>query len=302
MSESISLPAAVTGERRELGSSAGLLSYYCQGPAGDTGNAPLLLIHSINAAGSAYEMKPLYEHYCRQRMVYALELPGFGFSERSERAYTPRLMSDAIQAMVTEIQRLHDMAPIDALALSLSCEFLARTASENPEAYRSIALISPTGFDKRGPRNGPPGSHRGSPVVYKIFTFSPWEKGFYQLLTSRPSIRFFLKKTWGSAAIDEGLFEYDYLTSHQPGARHAPYYFVSGFLFSNDITRVYESLKMPVWMTHGVRGDFTDYSAKDRFELKPNWSFQVFQTGALSYFEVPDEFIRGYDGFLAAAG
>jgi pimeloyl-ACP methyl ester carboxylesterase len=299
MAEPISLPAAVSGERRELGSSAGRLSYYCQGPAADTGTLPLLLIHRINAAGSAYEMKPLNEHYCRQRMVYALELPGFGFSERSERTYTPRLMSDAIHAMVMEIQRLHGTIPIDALALSLSCEFLARAASEKPDAYRSIALVSPTGFDKRAPRNGPPGSHRGSPVLYKIFTFAPWEKGFFDLLSSRPSIRFFLKKTWGSPAIDEGLLEYDYLTTHQPGARFAPYYFVSGFLFSNDITRVYESLKMPVWMSHGVRGDFTDYRDKDRFERKPNWSFQVFQTGALPHFEVNAEFIRGYDAFLA---
>ncbi|GAC1631487.1 MAG: hypothetical protein NVS9B10_24950 [Nevskia sp.] len=60
---------------------------------------PLLLIHSINASGSAYEIKPLYAHYRGERPVLALDLPGFGCSGRSDRACTPRLMTDAVLAM-----------------------------------------------------------------------------------------------------------------------------------------------------------------------------------------------------------
>ena len=60
---------------------------------------PLLLLHSINAAASAYEMKPLFEHYSRERPVYALDFPGYGLSDRSARDYTPRLMTDAIHAL-----------------------------------------------------------------------------------------------------------------------------------------------------------------------------------------------------------
>jgi pimeloyl-ACP methyl ester carboxylesterase len=70
----------VAGERIEFVSpGAGRLSYYVSGHG-----PPLLLVHSINAAGSAYEVKPLYEHYARSRTVYALDLPGFGFSDRSD--------------------------------------------------------------------------------------------------------------------------------------------------------------------------------------------------------------------------
>ena len=53
-------------------------------------------------------------------------------------------------------------------------------------------------------------------------------------------------KNWGSKQIDEGLLEYGYLTTHQSGAQHAPYAFVSGFLFSRDIRRIYRSLELPV--------------------------------------------------------
>ena len=296
----LTLPPAVSGERRSLATPDGTLAYYVAGPDAATAEPPVLLIHSINAAGSAYEVGPLYERLQASRAVYALELPGFGFSERRKRLYTPRLMTDAVLAMTEEIRRQHGAAPIDGLALSLSSEFLARAASERPEAFRTLAFISPTGFDARGPRNGPPGSTRGMPALYNGFTKGPWRGPLFTLLTSRVSIRYFLEKTWGSKAIDEGLLDYDYRTTHQPDADHAPYSFISGFLFSNDISRVYDSLAQPIWMVHGSRGDFTDYSGASRVKDRPNWTVTSVDTGALPHFEQPDDIVARYTAFLAA--
>ncbi|MFX8879588.1 hypothetical protein ABTM72_19680, partial [Acinetobacter baumannii] len=86
--------------------------------------------------------------------------------------------------------------------------------------------------------------------------------------------------------------------THQPGAENAPYCFVSGYLFSTDALDLYRSLSMPVWMTHGVRGDFVDYDQKRVVEKLPNWSIEVFQTGAMPHFELPGPFIASYDNFL----
>ena len=52
---------------------------------------------------------------------------------------------------------------------------------------------------------------------------------------------------------------------------------------------------------HGVRGDFTDYSGTQRLAARPRWELRVFQTGALPYFERPDEFFAAYDGFVQRA-
>lgn len=293
------LPAPVSGQRHEMASAAGRLTYYSAGPDADGGLPPLLLIHSINAAGSAYEVRPLYEHYRNSRTVYALELPGFGHSDRSRRAYTPRVMTDAILAVLREIQSVHGRGPIDALALSLSSEFLARAISEMPLVFRSAALVSPTGFRSRDNNTKWRDGTRGMPWLHSLFEFPLWSEGFFNLLSSRASIKFFLKKTWGSDKYDRGLADYDYITTHQPGARHAPYYFVSGFLFSQDILRIYQSLTLPVWMSHGVRGDFVDYSAKTSVERRANWHITVFQTGAMPHFETQNAFIAAYDAFLA---
>jgi len=295
------LPAPVSGQRHEMGSPVGRLTYYSAAPDANGKFPPLLLIHSINAAGSAYEIRPLYEHYRQSRTVYALELPGFGHSERGKRPYTVRMMTDAILIMVREIQNVHGRAPIDALAVSLSSEFLARAVTETPLGFRSVALVSPTGFRSRDAATKWREGTRGMPWLHALLECPLWSKGFFRLLTSRAGIRYFLRKTWGSSDIDEGLAQYDYLTTRQPGAEHAPYYFVSGYLFSQDIIRLYHSLTLPVWMAHGVRGDFVDYTNKKLIQGRANWTVEVFPTGAMPHFEVEAAFVQAYDAFLAGA-
>lgn len=290
------LPAALTGSRREFDSAAGRLSYYVAGQG-----APLLLIHSVNAAASSYEVRPLFEHYAATRRVYALDLPGFGFSVRDTGAYTPRRYTNAILAMVGEIQREQGPDAIDALALSLGAEFLARAAAEAPARFRTIALVSPTGFGERHPANQAPGQPSGSPLTRSLLDRPLWGRALFDLLNSGPSARWFLEKTFGSKQIDEGLAHYDYLTSHQPNAQHAPFAFIAGLLFSADIRRVYESLTLPVWLAHGTRGDFTDYRHANHVAAKPHWRTQIFPTGALPHFERGAEVFQAYDAFLAAA-
>jgi pimeloyl-ACP methyl ester carboxylesterase len=293
------LPAPVSGQRYEIASAVGRLTYYSASPAAAGALPPLLLIHSINAAGSAYEVRPLYEHYRETRAVYALELPGFGHSDRGDRVYSVRMMTDAILIMLRAIQDDHGTTPIDALAVSLSCEFLARAITEQPLAFRSAALVSPTGFSMRKGKSQGKDATRAMPWLRSIFTFPLWSEGFFRLLSSKASIGFFLGKTWGSKNYDRGLADYDYLTTHQPGARHAPYYFVSGYLFTLNILPIYQALTLPVWMSHGVRGDFVDYSAKSTVDNRANWQIDVFQTGAMPHFETEAAFIARFDAFLA---
>ena len=261
---------------------------------------PLVLIHSINAGASAYEVRPLFEHYWRTRRVYALDLPGFGFSDRSAREYTPRLYTDAILDLLAEI--VPDDGPVDALAVSLGSEFLACAATEQPKQFRTVALISLTGFGKREQFYGPLGSTRGSPLARRIFAFPLWSRPFFDLLTTRLSIRYFLKQTFGSyATIDEGLLEYDYVTAHQPDAQHAPFAFISGILFSADIDRIYEALQLPVWLAYGPRIRFSDYGDLSNVANRSNWTIQEFDTGGLPHFEQLPAVVAAYDAFLAQA-
>ncbi len=260
---------------------------------------PLLLLHSINAAASAYEMKPLFEHYSRERPVYAPDFPGYGLSDRSAREYTPRLMTDAIHALLAVLRQKHGAQPVDAMALSLSCEFLARAAVEDPGAFRSLAFVSPTGFNRLPLRQGPPASTRGYPRIIAVLNRPSVGRNLFRLLTRRGVIRYFLRRTWGSKNIDEGLLDYDYLTTRAMGAEHAPLYFLSGFLFSGDSGTLYQQLTHPVWVAHGVRGDFVDYRGLSQVAGRPNWTIEVLQTGALPHFEMTAQFLQRYEAWAA---
>ena len=288
------LPPALGGERFEFDSPAGRLSCYVAGQG-----APLLLVHSVNAAASAAEVRPLYEHGQAGRMVFAVDLPGYGFSDRSDRAYTPRLMTDALHATLAQIRQRCGPAPVDSLAASLACEFLARAAVEAPAHLGRLALVSPTGFNGTRRRRGPPGSVVGAPWIHRVVRGPGWGGPLFRALTRPGVIRYFLRRTWGGPGIDEEMARYAELTTRVPGAEHAPLAFLSAQLFSQDINTVYEQLVQPVWMSHGVRGDFTDYRGKDSVEGRPNWRFTVFPTGALPYFEVPDDFNAALVDFLA---
>ncbi len=238
------LPPAIDAERRTFQSTrAGLLSYYVDRSAQ---GRPLVLIHSINAAASAYEMRPIFEQYRSQRPVYAIELPGFGFSERSERDYSAALYTEAIIDFLE--QEVQSNGDADVIALSLSSEFMARAALERPDLFRTIAMISPSGFTERGAENRVQntGQRGTSDRVLGVLKWPVWSQGLYDLLVSPPSLRYFLQLNF-VGEVDPGLLDYAYATAHQPGSRWAPFAFVSGKLFSFDIREtVYEQLTLPV--------------------------------------------------------
>ena len=291
------LRPAIDAERRRFSGRAGRLSHYV---AGD--GAPLLLLHSVNAASSAYEVRPLFDHYRAQRRVYALDLPGFGYSDRTPREYTPRLMTDAVLDMVEQIRRDSGDQPIDALALSLGGEFLARAAAEQPGTFRTLALVSPTGMGEHAPSDAPPMAVRGSALARYALEFPLWAQAFYDLLVTRASIRYFLGRTFSEHhEPDEALVDYDYLTAHQPDARHAPFAFISGLLFSADIDRVYESIDVPTWAAYGRHNRHTGPADLSRVGERPNWTVQAFDTGGIPWFEQPAAFVAAYNAFLARA-
>ncbi len=288
------LVPAVSGQRLEIACAAGRVSYYVDGSG-----PPMLLVHSINAAAAVAEVKPVFDHYKATHTVFALDLPGYGFSERSDRAYTPALMIDAILALLELIEARCGVRAVDVLGFSLSCEFVARIAVTHPARVRSLALVSPTGFSGLKSRRGPTGSTYALPWLHRALTGPGWGRGLFRSLTRPGVIRYFLKKTWGGTQIDEGLWAYCVLTTQQDGGEHAPLCFLSAQMFSADIHTVYEAVRQPVWVSHGVRGDFTDYRGLALVQGKPNWQISVFQTGAIPYFEVPNEYFAASDRFLA---
>lgn len=285
---------ALDADRKDFQSKrAGRLSYYVDQSGKGT---PLVLLHSINAAPSAFEMKPIFEQFRGVRPVYALDLPGYGFSDRSDRLYSPQLYQNAI----TEFLRDVVGKPADLVALSLSCEFAALSAAHNPELTRSLVMISPTGFKppamdkvservkKRGTKN----------TVYAGLAVPLWNRPFYDLVSSRPSIQYFLNKSF-EGLIPASFVDYAYHTAHQPGAQYAPTYFLSGKLFTPAVREtVYKALDQPVLVIYD-RDSYTNFEMLPTMLRKyKNWlGVRISPTKGLPHWEQPEKTFKAMESF-----
>lgn len=269
---------ALEGDRLDMDSqAAGQLSYiYAEGKG-----RPLVLLHSVNAAASSYEMKPLFDYYRGQRPVYALDLPGFGLSDHSPRQYTPQVFSRAIAEFIEA--KVGKAA--DVVALSLGAEFAAQVALDKPDLIHSLALISPTGMrldDASRRARQADMSER----LHEILAAPLWGQALFDLIATRASIRYFLQLSF-VGLVPEDLIDYDYLVSHQPGAEIAPLYFISGALFTpNPLEGLYQKVTIPSLVIYD-RDAFTGFDGLPALlETCPNWrAYRLIPSKGLPHFE-----------------
>jgi pimeloyl-ACP methyl ester carboxylesterase len=284
------LGEAIDAPRAELLNAEGWrVAYYADKSAA---GRPLVLVHSINAAPSSFEVKPLFEHYRSSRPVYSLDLPGFGHSERRPSGYSPEFFA---QTLTTFLDRIVG-EPADVIALSLGAEFAARAVASKPELAASLVLIAPTGFMGR-----PPPSPKVGRIAHKVLKTPGLSQGLFALVTSKPSIRYYLGRSFVGKPPRETL-DYAYATAHQPGARHAPLVFLSMQLFTPDaIDRFYAKLTgLPV-LVIADREPYIDFERLDDFVSRhPNWSRErVAPNMGLPQWERLTETVAVLDAFWA---
>ncbi|MCO5762418.1 MAG: alpha/beta hydrolase [Chromatiaceae bacterium] len=282
-----SLPEAISAPRLTLVSpSAGRLSYYADTRAA---GRPLVLVHSINAAPSAFEMKPLFDRFRDRRPVFAPELPGFGFSDRGDRPYSPDLFANAIQDFLAQVVG----EPADLVAFSLSAEFAARASLASPASIRSLVFLSPTGFSKRSLPTGDL-----SRRVHRALSLPGLSQGLFRLLTSKPSIRYFLGQAFVGETPAE-MVEYAYATAHQPGARYAPLYFLSGQLFTPQaVEQLYARLQVPVLALYDRDPNITFDLLPDLVASHGNWRAErIAPTQGIPHWEKTAETAAAMDAF-----
>ena len=291
------LPDAILAEKLAFLSKAGgwLNAYVDRSAAG----RPLVLIHSVNAAASAFEMGPLFRHYRAKRPVYALDLPGYGQSNRLQRDYTPQLFADAIvEFLASQVGE-----PADVVGLSLGCEFVARAALARPDLFHSLVLISPSGLGSASSgRASQQTEARGiADNLHRAFSFPLWGRALFDLIATRRSIEFFLKKSF-EGPVTPGFVDYGYATAHQPGAEHVPLRFIAGLLFTPDAAMtLYQPLSVPTLVLYD-QDYFVGFDALPQLlQANPHCKAQrIAPTRGLPHFEKLAETAAALDDFWQA--
>ena len=226
---------------------------------------PLLFVHSINAAPSAIELKPLFQHFRASRPVFAPDLPGFGRSTRSVGIMTASDFAENIASIIDEIT---SSGPPDVIALSLGCEFVTRAVVECGAEVRSLTFISPTGFSRRQPP-----APRAQKRLKRLFDFAGFGRGAFMVLRLERSIRYFYRMNF-SGSVPNELVTYALKTTRRPGAHELPLQFLSMGLFTaNAAESLYSKLDVPVLVLFDEDPNVS-FELFEQFEANPAWQFK----------------------------
>jgi pimeloyl-ACP methyl ester carboxylesterase len=248
----------------------------------------LVLLHSINAAPSAMEIRPLFEHYRDKRPVMAPDLPGFGLSDRAAVSYS------AVQYARWIAQWLKDFkSPPDIVVLSLTGEFVARAILEQGTRVRSLTLISPTGMGTASPPSLPDGSR-----LERVLN-SPWVgQSLFRALTTKASIRWFLNKAFVGQT-PEYLVQYAWETARQPGAHLVPLKFLTFSLFTEQaMSRLYSRLTLPCLVLYDDDPNIGFERLSELADANDQWTIKrLVPSMGLPHWELPADTIKALDDF-----
>jgi pimeloyl-ACP methyl ester carboxylesterase len=205
--------------------------------------APVLLVHGIHAGASSFEWRhtvpALAEHYG----VIALDLLGFGRSDRPSLRYTPALY----QALLADVVARVAAAPCAVVASSLSAAQLVALASRDSRHIASLALIEPTGVAHLRDQEGKPGG-----LARALLDAPVLGDALYVSLTSPASMRRVLESVYADdRLVTRELVEHYVRSARQPGGKHAVSAFLGGRL-NADVRGALRRVRQPALLLWGA--------------------------------------------------
>ncbi|HEV2707261.1 MAG TPA: alpha/beta fold hydrolase [Pyrinomonadaceae bacterium] len=239
--------------------------------AGHTQAPPVLFVHGIGAGARSFMWRRNFEPLSRDFRVYALDLLGFGYSDKPAGApYSADLYAELIMDFIEEVAGRRT----SIVASSLGAAFAVRAADERPESVDSLVLISPTGVGGNlSARPDLPGA-----AFYGLLNSPVLGTSFYNAMTSERSIRDYARKQlfYDRRFATPRLVAHYYSVSHLPGAQHAITAFLSGYL-NTDIREPFARLTQNVTLVWG-RHDETNppTHAAALLQLNPRARLELF--------------------------
>jgi pimeloyl-ACP methyl ester carboxylesterase len=248
---------------------------------------PLVLFHSINAGASSFEWRLNARPLAQRFRVYVPDLLGYGLSDRPALRYSARTFVELVTDFTREV--VGERASV--LALSLTAAFVVQAAYEHPELFERLILIEPTGVAGRLARE-PNLSDRLTGMVLSMPVLGT---AIFTIIVSRWGLKSFLRGQayYDRARVSDDIIDYDYLTSHQPGAIYVPRAFLSGQLNIN-IAEPFVRLAQPVLLVWGRDAGINPLrNGKALAALNPQARLEVFgQSRLLPHEEHTEQFNR----------
>lgn len=272
---------------------AGAINFFVNGQGNQT---PLLLIHGLHPYAGLFDVLPVFEAFGTSRPVYAIDLPGFGGSEKTDRPYRPSMYQEAISDFIkNQIGK-----PCHVLTLGNASTFAAMAAVDESEWIHSMVMINPRGFEMPHPTTLKAHSYRErvQDLFLSYLKVPLWSLPIYDFISSRAKITAFYHKRFSYSAPSD-LTELAYTSAHQAGAHFAPIVLLSGKLNVPELReKYYEKLTIPVFVVYDNEPGTSFDMLPQIVHEKPNWeAYRSRNTRGMPHFERIGELFRQFDLF-----
>jgi pimeloyl-ACP methyl ester carboxylesterase len=299
-----SLPNPLGGERHIYHWRGYEVAYVLRGQ-GSADRPPLVFVHSVHAAAWSAEWRHnipvlagegdfapgVFDHDNGDGYTcYAIDLLGFGASDRPPLHYQAPLYIDLIRDFLADVVG----QPAVLIGSSLGGTYAVAVAAGCPELVRAVVAIGPAGVT----RLAEPGGWLNDAVQGLLRSNVPGT-ALFSALVSRASIGFFLKDIYADPkAMTAETLELFRVSAAEPGARFAPAAFV-GMSLNWDIRTALPSLTCPFLLLWGTEASATPFKeAAGVRALVPDAPYVALPGGDLPHDERPVAFNESLLNFL----
>ncbi|MHB9132962.1 MAG: alpha/beta fold hydrolase [Armatimonadota bacterium] len=256
--------------------------------------SPLLLVHNPNAAGSSWEWRKVFPELANRYTVYAIDLLGFGLSEKPDIDYSGAMLADLLHDFIQDVigRRTH------AVGSGLSSSYLVNAAVRRPEIIEHLVLVNPTGT-----------TSMASPTVEGL-TWAALRSpilgtSIYNTMVSMAGIENELLQHvyYNPCSVSPDIVQSLHASAHQHGSQFAAAAFISGRL-DLPMRMAFSDISQPVLMIWGAEAFYTPLSdSVDLLYRHPQAQLVVLERcGMLPHDEKAGEFIRLVRDFLPQIG
>lgn len=263
----------------------GRVAYYRMGQG-----RPLVLIHNPNAGGSSWEWRKVFPELANHYTVFALDLLGFGLSDKPNVDYSGRMMGELVHDFLEDVIP----APASAIGSGLGASYLVNTAVRHPDRLQKLVLVNPTGMAAMA---APP----VEAVTWGVMRTPVLGTSVYNAMMSRQAMLEELRRHvyYDPAMVTDAVLNDLYTFAHQPGSRYAVAAFLSGRL-SLPMRLAFSSLSLSTLLIWGRDAYYTPVAdAADLLYRHPQAKLEILdECGMIPHDEKAGEFLTLVEDFL----
>jgi pimeloyl-ACP methyl ester carboxylesterase len=249
------LDTVLSGEERRFPWKYGDIFYKVKG---DREARPLLLIHGFGPGASSLEWRKNFDTLAEQFHVYAIDLLGYGMSDRPRIDYSPETFVDLIGDFIKEaIGR-----PTIVVAHGLPGAYVIANAYRRPQLLERLMLVTPPVIMLQ--ETVPGSTNAALKFILRAPVVGPF---IYNLLTSRSAIRSFYDKQGyhDPELITDQLVKYTYASAHQANSHLPAAALLSNYL-NMDVHEALVRLQQPIVAIWGRESVSTPTEVADAFK------------------------------------